>query len=153
MTQNVTPPPEKISEGLEIEDVMRILPHRFPMLLVDRVTELIPGECACGVKAVTYNEPFFVGHLPDNPIMPGVYIIEALMQLINIVVISKKNVDVFYSKITKSVFYRKVKPGCLLNLTARKKAEMDNLIICKVTADIENEVVFDGEITALIETK
>ena len=66
---------------LEITDIMKILPHRPPMLLVDRIIEIDPFKSATGIKNVTMNEPFFVGHFPDHPIMPGVLILEAMAQV------------------------------------------------------------------------
>ena len=67
--------------------VMALLPHRFPMLLVDRVIDMIPGQSATGIKAVTINEPFFAGHFPAKPIMPGVLIVEALAQTAGVLAI------------------------------------------------------------------
>jgi beta-hydroxyacyl-ACP dehydratase FabZ len=66
---------------LTYQDIIRVLPHRYPFLLVDRITELEPGKRIVGLKNVTINEPFFQGHFPDNPIMPGVLIIEAMAQV------------------------------------------------------------------------
>ena len=65
---------------LEIEDIKKLIPHRYPFLLVDRVTELVPGERVVALKSVTANEPFFQGHFPEYPVMPGVLILEALAQ-------------------------------------------------------------------------
>ena len=69
-----------MSEALDVREVMRLIPHRYPFLLVDRVLEYVPGESLLAVKNVTANEPFFQGHFPDNPVMPGVLVIEALAQ-------------------------------------------------------------------------
>ena len=66
---------------LNIEEIMEILPHRYPMLLVDKITELVPMDYAVGVKSVTINEPFFQGHFPGHPIMPGALICEAMAQV------------------------------------------------------------------------
>lgn len=70
-----------MNHRLEVEDIKEILPHRYPFLLVDRIIELIPGERVVGIKNVTINEPFFQGHFPGNPVMPGVLIIEAMAQV------------------------------------------------------------------------
>jgi 3-hydroxyacyl-[acyl-carrier-protein] dehydratase len=103
---------------------MELLPHRFPMLLVDVVEELKPGEYAKGYKCVTYNEPYFQGHFPAKPVMPGVMIIEALTQLIHIMIVSvpeyRENL-VYYAKIGKAKFYETVLPGSVLHLEVEKK--------------------------------
>ncbi len=72
---------EKANSGFQIDEITRLLPHRYPFLLIDRVTELVPGEYIRGYKNVTINEPFFQGHFPGEPIMPGVLILEAMAQL------------------------------------------------------------------------
>ncbi len=69
-----------MNEGADVREIMRLIPHRYPFLLVDRVLECVPGESLVAVKNVTANEPFFQGHFPGNPVMPGVLVIEALAQ-------------------------------------------------------------------------
>lgn len=139
--------------GGGIEEIMQVLPHRFPMLLVDRCISLVPGESAEGIKAVTFNEPYFEGHLPNRPIVPGVYIIESLMQMINIMILSDKQYEsqnVYYAKIAKAKFYERVRPGCLMRLKVEKKGRIDSLITCKAAAYVEGKEVFTGEITAMV---
>ena len=104
---------------LGYEEIVKILPHRYPFLLVDRVTELEPGKRVVGYKNVTANEPFFQGHFPDNPIMPGVLIIEAMAQVGGVLarltmpeVMNKKGQDsIFFVSLDKVKFRRPVIPG------------------------------------------
>ena len=104
---------------LDINQIKEILPHRHPMLLIDRVDELVEGERAVAYKAVTYNEPFFTGHYPQQPVMPGVLIIEALAQTGAIAILSKEENRgklIFFGGITQAKFRKPVMPGCLLQL-------------------------------------
>lgn len=107
---------------LEVEDIMKILPHRYPFLLVDRVMELEPEKRVVGIKNVTFNEPFFQGHFPGKPIMPGVLIIEAMAQVGGVLAcISKQGASeiseiretdaVYFMAIDKVKFRRPVLPG------------------------------------------
>jgi 3-hydroxyacyl-[acyl-carrier-protein] dehydratase len=108
----------------EIADVLSLLPHRYPMLLVDRVEAIVPGVSASGIKAVTINEPFFQGHFPARPIMPGVLIVEALAQTAGVLAIRSLGLKgsgklVFFLGIEEAKFRRPVEPGCLLRLEVR----------------------------------
>ena len=77
----------------DIQRIMKMLPHRYPFLLVDRVTDMVPGESAIGIKNVTMNEPHFLGHFPDFPVMPGVLIVEAMAQTAAIVCVESLGSD------------------------------------------------------------
>lgn len=104
---------------LTIKEIMDIIPHRQPFLLVDRVENLEPGIKATGYKNVTYNEPYFAGHFPEEPVMPGVLIIEALAQVGAVVILSKeenKGKIAFFGGISKAKFRKKVCPGDVLRL-------------------------------------
>lgn len=118
---------------LSVEDIMKILPHRYPFLLLDRVVRVEPGKRAIGVKSVTVNEPFFPGHFPDRPIMPGVLQVEALAQLGGIVMLQPpfvdadaKDVDFFFGGVDKIKWRKPVVPGDTLvmemNLESFKKS-------------------------------
>jgi len=104
---------------LNYEDIIKILPHRYPFLLVDRITELEPGKRVVGVKNVSINEPFFQGHFPGNPIMPGVLIIEAMAQVGGVLArlsvpgaMEEENGDtVFFMSMDKVKFRKPVIPG------------------------------------------
>ena len=105
---------------MEIDEIMNYLPHRYPFLLVDRIVELDPGKRIVGIKNVTVNEPFFQGHFPGHPIMPGVLIIEAMAQTAG--VLSMKMVDdpaskvIYFMSIDKAKFRHPVCPGDQLRL-------------------------------------
>ena len=109
----------------DINDILRYLPHRYPFLLVDRVLEIQAGESITALKNVTYNEPFFPGHFPGRPVMPGVMIIEALAQATGILAFTSSNVipteetRFYFVGIDKARFRKPVEPGDQLILTAR----------------------------------
>ena len=107
--------------ALDIRRIMQALPHRYPMLLVDRVTRLVPGESIAAVKAVSMNEGFFQGHFPGRPIMPGVLVIEALAQAAGILALATAgHLDggklVYFLSIEEAKFRVPVEPGVLLDL-------------------------------------
>ena len=110
---------------LDIHEILKRLPHRYPFLLVDRVLELVPGQSIRALKNVTYNEPFFPGHFPHRPVMPGVMIIEALAQTAGILafvtagVVPNEDTRFYFAGIDKARFRRPVEPGDQLLLNAR----------------------------------
>ncbi len=110
---------------LDIYDILKRLPHRYPFLLVDRVLELVPGKSIRALKNVTYNEPFFPGHFPHRPVMPGVMIIEALAQTAGILafvtagVVPTESTRFYFAGIDKARFRRPVEPGDQLLLSAQ----------------------------------
>ena len=110
------------NESLGIEQIKRILPHREPFLMVDRVDELVPGVSAKGVKAVSGNEWFFLGHFEKTKVMPGVLIVEALAQTGGIAILTLEEMRgklAFLGKLTNARFYAPVVPGDLLELDSR----------------------------------
>ena len=102
---------------LNYQDIIKVLPHRYPFLLVDRITELEPGKRAVGIKNVSINEPFFQGHFPGNPIMPGVLIIEAMAQVggmlarLSMPEVMEKEGAIFFISMDKVKFRKPVVPG------------------------------------------
>ncbi len=104
---------------LTIKEIMEIIPHRPPFLLVDRIDELVPGKHAIGKKCVSMNEPFFVGHFPGEPVMPGVLVMEALAQVGAVICLSleqNKGKTVYLGGVSKARFRNKVVPGDVLTL-------------------------------------
>ena len=104
---------------LNTQEIMEILPHRSPFLLVDTIEEMVPGERIVGKKCVTFNEPFFTGHFPGNPVMPGVLIVEALAQAGAVLILSQddhKGKTAYFAGLDKVRFKRKVVPGDVLTL-------------------------------------
>ncbi len=134
---------------LDIKQIKEILPHRYPFLLVDKITELEPGKKAVGVKNVTVNEPFFQGHFPEFPIMPGVLIVEALAQTAGIAVAvleeNKGKLGVF-AGIDGLKFKYQVQPGDVLRLEAEILLTKLGVTKAKVRATVGDKVAAEGEI-------
>ena len=138
---------------LEAADIMRIIPHRYPFLLVDRIIELEPGRRAVGIKAVTANEPQFTGHFPDRPIMPGVLMVEALAQTAGVVVMT---LDEYRGKlglfagIDDCRFRRMVVPGDTLRLevTVEKLRGMFGRV--RGVASVNGEPAVEATLTIII---
>lgn len=109
---------------LEVEELMLLLPHRYPMLLVDRLVDIVPGEGAVGIKNVSYGEQFFQGHFPQKPVMPGVMIIEAMAQSAAAFTAYTEDLDVegkvvLFMGVDKARFRRPVIPGDQLRIAVR----------------------------------
>lgn len=130
-------------------EVRKILPHRYPFLLVDKVIELEPGVKAVAIKNVTANEPFFQGHFPEFPIMPGVLIVEALAQTagiaVSVVEENKGKLGVF-AGIQEIKFKKQVLPGDTLRLEAEIISSKLGIIKAKVVATVDGKVACQGEI-------
>ncbi|ABY91435.1 3-hydroxyacyl-ACP dehydratase FabZ [Thermoanaerobacter sp. X514] len=134
---------------MENKGIRKILPHRYPFLLVDRIIEIEEGKKAVGIKNVTANEPFFQGHFPDNPIMPGVLIVEALAQVAGIAVM---NIEEFKGKlglftgIDKCRFKKVVRPGDQLVLEVLIDSIKMGLVKAKGVAKVGDEVAATAEL-------
>ena len=132
---------------LDIHQVMELLPHRYPFLLIDRVLECRQGESMVAVKNVTFNEPFFQGHFPGRPIMPGVLILEAMAQVTGLLVFysmdirPERNAIYYLVGVDKARFRRPVKPGDQLLLTARLVREIRGIYTFGATAAVEGKEV------------
>lgn len=138
---------------LDIEDIKKIIPHREPMLLVDRIDEIVPGVSAVGYKGVTYNEPFFRGHYPDHPVMPGVLIIEALAQTGAVAIMSAeeyKDKLAFFGGINKARFKQQVTPGCLLRLETTLTKVKGPVGIGEGKAYVDDKLVAEAEFSFVI---
>lgn len=138
---------------LNIKEIMNIIPHRSPFLLVDRIEEMEVGKRAVGKKCVTYNEPFFAGHFPQELVMPGVLIIEALAQVGAVCCLSaeeNKGKIGFLGGVNKAKFRGKVVPGDVLNLEVEMIKVKGPVGVGKGTATVDGKVVASGEITFMI---
>ena len=138
---------------MDIKDIMNTIPHRSPFLLVDRVEEMETGKRILAKKCVTYNEPFFAGHFPQEPVMPGVLIIEALAQSGAICVLSdevNKGKIAFLGGVNKAKFRGKVVPGDVLSLEVEIIKVKGPVGVGKGTAKVDGKVVASGEITFMI---
>lgn len=140
--------------GMDIGEIMEYLPHRYPMLLVDRVTEFIPEKSIRGIKNVSINEPFFPGHFPDYPVMPGVLVIEALAQLASILAwrtVGKKpgqGANIFFAAIDDARFRRMVYPGDQLVLEAVLQRQVRGIGKYGVRATVNGEVAAEANLMA-----
>lgn len=140
---------------MDITAVLARLPHRFPMLLVDRVEELVEGERIAAIKAVTFNEPFFQGHFPGRPIMPGVLIVEALAQAAGVLAIETLGLKdsgklVYFMAIEEAKFRKPVEPGCLLRLEASFLQRRSTVCKFEGRATIDGAVAAEARFTAMI---
>jgi len=133
--------------AMDIQGIREILPHRYPMLLVDRIEELEP-ERIVGIKSVTVNEPFFIGHFPDYPVMPGVMIVEAMAQVAGVLVLSqiedRKNKVVLLAAVEEAKFRKPVRPGDQLRIemkVAKRKATIAKMF---GTASVNGAVVAEA---------
>jgi len=135
--------------------IAALIPHRFPMLLVDRVEAILLDRSARGIKAVSGNEPFFAGHFPGRPIMPGVLIVEALAQTAGVLAILSMNLRdsgklVYFMAIEDAKFRAPVEPGCLLMLNV--KFIQRRATVCKFAghASVDGRPVAEARFTAMI---
>jgi 3-hydroxyacyl-[acyl-carrier-protein] dehydratase len=139
------------SISMDINAILRQLPHRYPFLLVDRVLECKGGETIRAIKNVTYNEPFFTGHFPHRPVMPGVMIIEALAQTAGILafvtanVIPDENTKFYFVGIDRARFRKPVEPGDQLILTAKLERSLRGIWKFSTAALVDSKEVASAE--------
>ena len=132
------------------KEIMEILPHRAPFLLIDTVEELEPGKRVVAKKCVTYNEPFFQGHFPGNPVMPGVLICEALAQAGAVAILGldeNKGKTAYFASMDKVKFKKKVLPGDVLMLEVELVKIKGPFGIAKAKATVDGKVAVSGEFT------
>jgi 3-hydroxyacyl-[acyl-carrier-protein] dehydratase len=144
---------------MDIEQIMRQLPHRYPFLLVDRVLECVPGQHLLGLKNVTFNEPFFPGHFPHRPVMPGVMIIEALAQAAGILafktvrVVPNTETRFYFVAIDNARFRKPVEPGDQLMLKVTLKRSFKGIWKFHGLAEVDGQEVASAEMMVAPETK
>ena len=144
-------PPTEADLGL----IKRILPHRYPFLLVDKVRDIVPMESCVGIKNVTSNEPHFEGHFPQEPVMPGVLIIEAMAQAAAVLVgtsldLAGKGMGTYFMGIDKCRFRRKVVPGDVLELHIKTLRGGGKVWKFEGRAMVDGEVAAEAEIMAMM---
>ena len=138
---------------LNIDEIMKIIPQRPPILMIDKVEELVPGESAIAYKNVCINEPYFQGHFPGQPIMPGVLIVESLAQTGAVAILSmeeNKNKNAFFGGIDKLRFKRPVKPGDVLKLEVKIIKRKGPIGVGEAIATVDGELATKGELTFAI---
>ena len=135
------------------KEIMEIIPHRQPFLLIDTIEELEPGKRAVAKKCVSYNEPFFNGHFPGEPVMPGVLIVEALAQAGAVAILSQpefKGKTAYFGAINSVKFKQKVVPGDVLMLELEIIKQKGPVGVGKATATVDGKVVTQAELTFAI---
>lgn len=135
------------------KEIMEIIPHRQPFLLLDTIEELEPGKRAVGKKCVTYNEPFFTGHFPGEPVMPGVLIVEALAQAGAVAILSNpefKGKTAYFGAINSARFKQKVVPGDVLMLELEIIKQKGPVGVGKATATVNGKTAVTAELTFAI---
>ena len=140
---------------LDINKILKILPHRYPFILVDRILELDPGKRVVGVKNITINEPYFQGHFPDYPIVPGVLIIEAMAQTWGVCVFAlhpeeAENKNLFFSGVDKARFRKPVLPGDQLRMEMELIKHRDPLWKFRGIATVDGNLVAEAELLASV---
>ena len=147
---------EQSTKFADLDLIQRIIPHRYPFLLVDKVRDIIPGESAVGVKNVTFNEPQFQGHFPGLPVFPGVMTIEALAQTAGVLVgvsmdLADKGAKVFFMGIEGAKFRRKVVPGDVLELHVKALRGGGKVWKFEGRATVDGELATEATFTAMID--
>ncbi|MBI5848734.1 MAG: 3-hydroxyacyl-ACP dehydratase FabZ [Nitrospirae bacterium] len=137
---------------MNITDIMKKLPHRYPFLLVDRIIAMEPSVSITGIKNVTINEPFFQGHFPGQPIMPGVLIIEAMAQVGGVLAFSTSSEakSVFFMSIEKAKFRKPVVPGDQLKMELKVIQHRGNVWKLSGVAKVDDKVVAEADLTAML---
>jgi len=143
-------------QSLDIMGIMARIPHRYPMLLIDKVIDMVPAESCTGIKNVSANEPFFQGHFPGHPIMPGVLIIEAMAQTsATLVVASMEGVScdthiVYFMSIEEARFRNPVLPGDVLNIKVKKERTRGNVWKFRGEAYVGDKLCAEALYTAML---
>jgi 3-hydroxyacyl-[acyl-carrier-protein] dehydratase len=139
---------------LDVEQIKKLLPHRAPMLLVEKLAEIVPGQSATGYKAVSINEPWFLGHFPERAVMPGVLIVEAMAQTAGALVMHSLNASaagvVYFMTIEKARFRKPVGPGDLLRMPVKLVRRRDPVWKFSGQAFAGDVLVAEAEFSAMI---
>lgn len=141
-------------EAVEIRDILRLLPHRYPFVMVDRIIDIRGDESGIGIKNVTINEPQFLGHFPENPVMPGVLVIEGMAQTAAVLVLRllqlRESRSMFLITIDKAKFRRPAVPGDRLEYHVRKSANRRSMWWYQTEARVGSTVIAEAELGAMI---
>ncbi len=155
MTKDNLAPAGSTVPSIDIKRVMEILPHRYPFLMVDRLLSFVPGESAVGLKNVTINEPFFEGHFPGFPVMPGVLIVEAMAQTAAVMVAGTTGAAadgklVYFMSIDEAKFRKPVVPGDALHIYIQKIQNRRNVWKFQGEAKVDGQLCAEAVFSAMI---
>jgi 3-hydroxyacyl-[acyl-carrier-protein] dehydratase len=146
---------DTLGTTFDIDQIRRMIPHRYPMLMVDRIVDLVPNQRATGIKNVTINEPFFRGHFPGAPLMPGVMIIESMAQTAAVLVVATLGAEregslVYFMSIDSARFRKPVTPGDVLRVHVEKDRQRGNVWKFNGKATVDGSVVAEATYAAMI---
>jgi 3-hydroxyacyl-[acyl-carrier-protein] dehydratase len=139
----------------DIREILRLLPHRYPFVMIDRIIDMRGDEHAIGIKNVTFNEPQFLGHFPDNPVMPGVLLIEGMAQTAGVLclrqmALSEKSKAMYFLTIDKAKFRKPAVPGDTLEYHVDKIAQRRNMWWYRAEAKVGSVLIAEAEVGAVI---
>ena len=141
-------------EAIDIAEILKLLPHRYPFLMVDRIVNLRSDESAIGIKNVTVNEPQFLGHFPHNPVFPGVLLIEGMAQTAGVLCLRRMDAgsrqDVYFLTIDKAKFRKPAVPGDTIAYHVDKIAHRRNMWWYRAEAKVQDVLIAEAEVGAVI---
>ena len=145
-------------EQINIVEILQMIPHRYPMMLVDRILEYVPGKSIVGIKNVSFNEPQFTGHFPDFPVMPGVLIVEAMAQVSAVLVAKTTGAKagektVFFMSIENAKFRQPVMPGDVLHIYVKIEQNRGDVWKFSAEAQVDGKVVAESGFSAMLRDK
>lgn len=146
---------EKSGTEIDIGRIMEMIPHRYPFLMIDRVVDLIPDDCATGIKNVSINEHYFQGHFPSQPVMPGVLIIESMAQTAAVLVVETLGTEaegklVYLMLVDGARFRKPIVPGDQVHVHVKKTRNRGNVWKFRAEAKVEGEIAAEATYTAMI---
>ncbi len=158
MSEDIAVESETTGKTIDLAQIKRMIPHRYPFLFIDRVEEVVSGKRAIGIKNVTANEPHFEGHFPDKPIMPGVLIVEAMAQTAGVLVVETlgmidQGLLVYFMTLDKTRFRKLVEPGDVLELHVKILRGRGKIWKFWAEGKVAGEVVAEAEYSAMIITQ
>ena len=144
-----------VGDTIEIDRIRQMIPHRFPMLMIDRVIDVVPNQRATGIKNVSVNEPYFQGHFPTDPVMPGVLVIEAMAQTAAVLVVAtlgpeKEGRLVYFMTIDSARFRKPVVPGDTIHIHVTKMRNRGNVWKFRGEAHVDGTLVSEAVYAAMI---
>ncbi len=142
-------------DAADIKEILRLLPHRYPFVMIDRIIDIQGEDHAIGIKNVTYNEPQFLGHFPDNPVMPGVLLIEGMAQTAGVICLRRMSVaarraEMYFLTIDKAKFRKPAVPGDTIEYHVNKIAHRRNMWWYRAEAKIGDFLIAEAEVGAVI---